>query len=154
MAYPDGTVPTTDEVHPTPIYETLAMGLAGLVLWRLRDRVAPGMLFGLYLIIAGVERFLVEFIRRNDEVVVGPHPAAAHRPGNARARRRDRGHAPRRAAPGHRLSALPSAAAAQSARATEAPAALCAWNETSMPTTPASTATAAPPSIARAGVRA
>ena len=29
MAYPDGTVPTTDEVHPTPIYETLAMGLAG-----------------------------------------------------------------------------------------------------------------------------
>ena len=26
MAYPDGTVPTTDEVHPTPVYETLAMG--------------------------------------------------------------------------------------------------------------------------------
>ena len=26
MAYPDGTVPTTEEVHPTPIYETLAMG--------------------------------------------------------------------------------------------------------------------------------
>ncbi len=71
MSYPDGTVPTTDEVHPTPIYETLAMGLAGVVLWRLRDRVAPGMLFGLYLIIAGVERFLVEFIRRNEEVVVG-----------------------------------------------------------------------------------
>jgi phosphatidylglycerol:prolipoprotein diacylglycerol transferase len=71
MAYPDGTVPTTDEVHPTPVYETLAMGLAGLVLWRLRDRVAPGMLFGLYLIFAGVERFLVEFIRRNEEVVVG-----------------------------------------------------------------------------------
>jgi phosphatidylglycerol---prolipoprotein diacylglyceryl transferase len=71
MAYPDGTVPTTDEVHPTPIYETLAMGLAGVVLWRLRDRVAPGMLFGLYLIIAGIERFLVEFIRRNENVVVG-----------------------------------------------------------------------------------
>ena len=47
------------------------MGLAGVVLWRLRDRVAPGMLFGLYLIFAGVERFLVEFIRRNEEVVVG-----------------------------------------------------------------------------------
>jgi phosphatidylglycerol:prolipoprotein diacylglycerol transferase len=71
MAYPDGTVPTTDEVHPTPVYETLAMGLAGVVLWRLRDRVAPGMLFGLYLIIAGIERFLVEFIRRNENVVVG-----------------------------------------------------------------------------------
>jgi phosphatidylglycerol---prolipoprotein diacylglyceryl transferase len=71
MAYPEGTVPTTDEVHPTPVYETLAMGLAGAVLWRLRDRLAPGMLFGLYLMIAGVERFLVELIRRNDDVVAG-----------------------------------------------------------------------------------
>ena len=26
MAYPEGTVPTTEEVHPTPIYETLTMG--------------------------------------------------------------------------------------------------------------------------------
>src|SRR3990170_2260221 len=65
MAYPDGTVPTTDEVHPTPVYETLAMGLVAVVLWRLRDRFAPGFLFGLYLIVAGTERFLVEFIRRN-----------------------------------------------------------------------------------------
>ena len=71
MSYPDGTVPTTDTVHPTPVYETLAMGLAGVVLWRMRDRFAPGVLFGLYLIIAGIERFLVEFIRRNEEVVAG-----------------------------------------------------------------------------------
>ena len=71
MSYPDGTVPTTDTVHPTPVYETLAMGLAGIVLWRLRDRFAPGVLFGLYLMVAGVERFLVEFIRRNDEVAAG-----------------------------------------------------------------------------------
>ncbi len=71
MAYPDGTIPTTDEVHPTPVYETLAMGLAGAVLWRLRDRLAPGVLFGIYLMIAGVERFLVEFIRRNDDVAAG-----------------------------------------------------------------------------------
>jgi phosphatidylglycerol---prolipoprotein diacylglyceryl transferase len=71
MSYPEGTVPTTDEVHPTPVYETLAMGLAAVVLWRLRDRFAPGVLFGIYLIVAGVERFLVEFIRRNDDVVAG-----------------------------------------------------------------------------------
>jgi phosphatidylglycerol:prolipoprotein diacylglycerol transferase len=71
MAYPDGTVPTTDEVHPTPVYETLAMGFAGVLLWHLRDRFAPGVLFGLYLMIAGVERFLIEFIRRNDDVVAG-----------------------------------------------------------------------------------
>jgi phosphatidylglycerol:prolipoprotein diacylglycerol transferase len=71
MSYPDGTVPTTDEVHPTPVYETLAMGVAAYVLWRLRDRFAPGVLFGIYLIVAGIERFLVEFIRRNDDVVAG-----------------------------------------------------------------------------------
>jgi len=71
MSYPDGTVPTTDEVHPTPVYETLAMGLADIVLWRLRDRFPLGVLFGLYLMIAGIERFLIEFIRRNDDVVAG-----------------------------------------------------------------------------------
>jgi phosphatidylglycerol:prolipoprotein diacylglycerol transferase len=71
MSYPDGTVPTTDEVHPTPVYETLTMGLVALILWRLRDRFAPGVLFGLYLLLAGAERFLVEFIRRNDSVVGG-----------------------------------------------------------------------------------
>jgi phosphatidylglycerol---prolipoprotein diacylglyceryl transferase len=71
MAYPDGVVPTDEEVHPTPIYETLAMGFAALVLWRLRDRYRPGTLFGLYLMIAGLERLLVEFIRRNDAAVAG-----------------------------------------------------------------------------------
>jgi phosphatidylglycerol---prolipoprotein diacylglyceryl transferase len=71
MAYPDGTVATTEEVHPTPIYETLAMGFAVLLLWRLRDRFAPGVLFGLYLLLAGTERLLVELIRRNESVVAG-----------------------------------------------------------------------------------
>ncbi|MBJ7472596.1 MAG: prolipoprotein diacylglyceryl transferase [Solirubrobacteraceae bacterium] len=71
MAYPDGVVPTDEEVHPTPIYETLAMGLAALLLWRLRDSLRPGALFGLYLVIAGIERFLVEFVRRNDAVLLG-----------------------------------------------------------------------------------
>ncbi|MET0207289.1 MAG: prolipoprotein diacylglyceryl transferase family protein [Thermoleophilaceae bacterium] len=71
MAYPEGTVPTTEEVHPTPIYETVTIGIGALVLWHLRDRFAPGVLFGLYLILAGGERFLVEFIRRNDPVVAG-----------------------------------------------------------------------------------
>ena len=53
MSYPDGTVPTTDEVHPTPVYETLTMGLVTLLLWHLRDRFAPGVLFGLYMVLAG-----------------------------------------------------------------------------------------------------
>ncbi|HSI80439.1 MAG TPA: prolipoprotein diacylglyceryl transferase [Solirubrobacterales bacterium] len=71
MAYPDGTVPTDVPVHPTPIYETLAMGLAAYALWRLRLSFRPGLLFALYLVLAGAERFLVEFIRRNDEVAIG-----------------------------------------------------------------------------------
>jgi phosphatidylglycerol---prolipoprotein diacylglyceryl transferase len=71
MSYPDGTVPTTQEVHPTPVYETVAMGFVALVLWHLRDRFAPGVVFGLYLVLAGTERLLVEIIRRNDSVVAG-----------------------------------------------------------------------------------
>jgi phosphatidylglycerol:prolipoprotein diacylglycerol transferase len=71
MSYPDGTVPTTDQVHPTPVYETLAMGLVAYVLWRLRDRFRVGILFALYLVLSGFERFLVEFLRRNDEVFAG-----------------------------------------------------------------------------------
>jgi phosphatidylglycerol:prolipoprotein diacylglycerol transferase len=71
MAYPHGTVPTTVKVHPTPIYETLTMGLAAWALWRARNAFRPGVLFACYLIFAGSERFLVEFLRRNDAVAAG-----------------------------------------------------------------------------------
>jgi phosphatidylglycerol---prolipoprotein diacylglyceryl transferase len=71
MAYPHGTVPTHHAVQPTPIYETLAMGLVAYALWRLRDRFRPGILFALYLILSGVERLLVEFLRRNTADVLG-----------------------------------------------------------------------------------
>jgi phosphatidylglycerol:prolipoprotein diacylglycerol transferase len=73
MGYPNGTVPTApgETVHPTPVYETLTMGLVAFFLWQLRDRARPGVLFALYLVIAGAERFLIEFIRRNDDVALG-----------------------------------------------------------------------------------
>jgi phosphatidylglycerol:prolipoprotein diacylglycerol transferase len=71
MSYPNGTVPTDRTVHPTPVYETLAMGLGAWVLWQLRDRVRAGVLFAVYLVYAGAERFLVEFVRRNSEVALG-----------------------------------------------------------------------------------
>jgi phosphatidylglycerol---prolipoprotein diacylglyceryl transferase len=71
MAYPNGTVPTTEQVHPTPVYETIAMLLVAALLWRWRHRWRPGTLFALYLILAGAERFLVEFVRRNDDVFIG-----------------------------------------------------------------------------------
>ena len=71
MSYPDGTVPTDQEVHPTPVYETLAMGLVAWLLWQWRDRFRPGILFALYLVLSGLERFLVEFVRRNEQTVAG-----------------------------------------------------------------------------------
>jgi phosphatidylglycerol---prolipoprotein diacylglyceryl transferase len=71
MSYPDGTVPTNDEVHPTPVYETLAMGLVAWLLWQWRDRFRPGVLFAVYLVLSGLERFLVEFVRRNPDTVAG-----------------------------------------------------------------------------------
>ena len=71
MSYPNGTVPTDRTVHPTPIYETLAMGLGAWILWQLRDRFRAGVLFAIYLVYAGAERFLVEFLRRNSETAIG-----------------------------------------------------------------------------------
>jgi phosphatidylglycerol:prolipoprotein diacylglycerol transferase len=73
MGYPHGTVPTPPgvTVQPTPIYETLVMGLLAYFLWQLRDRLRPGVIFALYLLCSGLERFLVEFVRRNNEVLAG-----------------------------------------------------------------------------------
>lgn len=73
MGYPHGTVPTPPgvTVYPTPIIETVAMALFAWFLWRERDRWRPGILFSIYLIGAGLERFLIEFIRRNDDVFAG-----------------------------------------------------------------------------------
>lgn len=73
MGYPRGTVPTPPgvRVQPTPIYETVSMCLLAYLLWALRDRVRPGVVFAAYLVGSGLERFLVEFIRRNKEVLAG-----------------------------------------------------------------------------------
>ncbi len=76
MGYPHGTVPTPPgvKVQPTPIYETLTMGLVAWWLWRMRDRFRPGALFAFYLLFAGTERLLVEFVRRNHRVLAGLTP--------------------------------------------------------------------------------
>jgi phosphatidylglycerol:prolipoprotein diacylglycerol transferase len=47
------------------------MGFIAYLLWRLRDRFQAGVLFATYLVLAGTERLLVEFIRRNDHVLLG-----------------------------------------------------------------------------------
>jgi phosphatidylglycerol:prolipoprotein diacylglycerol transferase len=75
---PEGVNPATVlAVHPTQLYEVGAMLLAFGVLWKLRNSGRPvGWLFGLYLVFAGVERFLVEILRAKDDRFLGPFTIA------------------------------------------------------------------------------
>lgn len=76
MRFPNGLVPTTDCVHPTPIYEFLSNGLIALWLWKegghaAAGRRSTGTVLGEYLLLTGAARFLVEFIRINPPVWLG-----------------------------------------------------------------------------------
>ena len=87
MSFPNGLVPTTERVHPTPIYELLVSIVIFWILWRLgrpaeqqtkksakeaRGAARPdGFVFAWYLILTGLARFLVEFIRINPRVFLG-----------------------------------------------------------------------------------
>ena len=76
MAYPHAVVgwdyPPDVRVHPTPIYEMLAYLAIFAWLWRTRHRSEPsGRQFGRYLVLAGIARFLVEFVRINPRVALG-----------------------------------------------------------------------------------
>ena len=89
VAFPDGAPPSTVgqmwntfhippapgadmnavlSVYPTQLYE-VAMGLIMFgVLWRIRDhKHAEGWLFGAYCVLAGIERFIIEFFRAKDD---------------------------------------------------------------------------------------
>src|SRR3984957_3091972 len=74
MSFPNGLVPTTQRVHPTPIYELIAALIIAWILWR-RSRPetprAAGEITGEYLILSGLARFLVEFIRINPKIYWG-----------------------------------------------------------------------------------
>jgi phosphatidylglycerol:prolipoprotein diacylglycerol transferase len=64
-------------VHPTQLYETVLGFVMFAILWRLRDhKHAEGWLFGLYCVLAGAERFVIEFFRAKDDVFFGPFTAA------------------------------------------------------------------------------
>jgi len=71
----DALVPPTPPdalVLPTPIYEFLFAVLIGWILWRLGRKMLPlGWLTGLYLVLSGIGRFLVEFVRVNPKLYWG-----------------------------------------------------------------------------------
>lgn len=74
MAFPDGIEPTPlgVRVHPTPLYEFALALLIGLWLWRRAGKPhGTGAVVGQYLILSGIARFLVEFLRRNPKVLCG-----------------------------------------------------------------------------------
>ena len=84
MSFPNGLVPTTERVHPTPIYEFIAACFIAWLLWRYGAKLSAarsahrnslfagrGTVFAAYLVLTGAERFLVEFIRINPRSFLG-----------------------------------------------------------------------------------
>jgi len=86
MAFPHGVVPTTEtcvqwgwladcRVYPTPIYEFLIWLVIAAILWQVGKKAAnggtTGGIFCLYLILTGLARFVIEFIRINPRSFFG-----------------------------------------------------------------------------------
>lgn len=74
MAFPNGIEPTMPgvRVQPTPLFELAANVLIGLYLWARGAKNRPtGWILGEYLVLSGLARFLVEFIRRNPKILFG-----------------------------------------------------------------------------------
>jgi phosphatidylglycerol:prolipoprotein diacylglycerol transferase len=97
VSFPEGLPPTTAQVMrqiyradlpatiapdavvsviPTQLLEVVLGFVMFIILWRLRHhRHAPGWLFGMYCVLAGTERFVVEFFRAKSDMV-GPVTSA------------------------------------------------------------------------------
>lgn len=72
VAFPKGRPPTDVPVHPTQLYEALFLGwLTWLLIREQRRGVPDRLILGHYMILAGVFRFILEFIRINQPVVFG-----------------------------------------------------------------------------------
>jgi phosphatidylglycerol:prolipoprotein diacylglycerol transferase len=76
MSFPNGVVPTTERVHPTPLYEFFIWMFLAYVLWRigasaLQKRKPDGLVFCGYLVFTGIARFLVEIVRINPRSFFG-----------------------------------------------------------------------------------
>jgi phosphatidylglycerol:prolipoprotein diacylglycerol transferase len=72
MSFPNGIEPTPlgVRVHPTPLYELIAGVVIGWFLWwRGGKQRGTGAIVGEYLVLSGIARFLVEFIRRNPKIL-------------------------------------------------------------------------------------
>jgi phosphatidylglycerol---prolipoprotein diacylglyceryl transferase len=78
MSFPDGIVPTIERVHPTPIYESIASAtIFCYLMYLLRKEYSQGSVFAQYLVLTGITRFAVEFIRINPRFILGLTEAQA-----------------------------------------------------------------------------
>lgn len=66
-------------VFPTPLYETIINGFWFIILWSIRKHISTtGVLFGIYLIMTGISRFLIEYVRVNIKYdILGCHLSQA-----------------------------------------------------------------------------
>ncbi len=76
MSFPNGIVPTTQRVHPTPIYEFLIAIVIFWILWRVgawafKTDASNGIVFAAYLVLTGIARYLIEIIRINPKSFYG-----------------------------------------------------------------------------------
>jgi phosphatidylglycerol:prolipoprotein diacylglycerol transferase len=72
MAYPNGIVPVSTAVYPTPLFESILSFIFLFILLKLRKKETnPGFLFFIYLIMNGCARFSIEFIRLNPSAAFG-----------------------------------------------------------------------------------
>jgi prolipoprotein diacylglyceryltransferase len=73
MSFENGVVPTPPgvRVHPTPLYEFIFCLAIFVFLWKIRKQKEhlPGFIFGAYLILGGIERFVTEFWRKTSVIV-------------------------------------------------------------------------------------
>ena len=97
VAFPKGAPPTTADalrdfgvavdpsvpgwqvlkVHPTQLYETgAALAMFGVLMWLNRRPHRRGLAWGLFLIMLGIERFLVEIVRAKDDRFFGAFTVA------------------------------------------------------------------------------
>ena len=97
VAFPKGSPPTTAQslrefgvsvdpsiapdqvlrVHPTQLYESSAAFIMfAILMWMNRREHPRGRTFGAFLIMLGIERFLVEIVRAKDDRFLGPFTIA------------------------------------------------------------------------------
>lgn len=77
ISFPEGLPPTTERVHPTQLYEVMAMMVVFIIIWKIRKKpAADGWLFSIYFILAGLERFFIEVVRSTTPSPI-PHLSVA-----------------------------------------------------------------------------